>query len=261
MKKKAQVAAKKDISRSDVPKKPEMKNPLVGSEPHDVKRGNRSDVGKLPESINSSWGDEESKEMAAFVRFSGHSLRWAWTTDRQAQRGHYKANKMRNWEQRTWKCEPGIIPKNASIISKPGTLEVWIKAPRQADAGDMIHKAALRALRAAWAFAKWQGITIRLKKTAHPSDVQTAHIVLETERQDMKETFKREMAAGTSPRIGPVIDGSHAYKPEMTGPESGEGSIGLDWLTLEFKGELGRLRADMRLTMEGVLEIMRSIPK
>ena len=224
-----------------------------GSEPHVGEQKKPSDVSKNEILGQFSRGSEPTtennpflpaSEIGAPVLISGHRLKWAWDIlEGTPQRGAFKAVKMRNWEKRIWKRTPGILDKNTVIVCNPRTLEVWRKSRPLKNADSLIGKNALEACRAAWLFSKWQGLVIRLRKSAHPDDLQAGHFVLETKR--LNPVLEPQAGLPSSKRLGLLFDYSHGRKPEFTGAESAEGANGADYLFLDFPPAFRKMQAEI----------------
>jgi hypothetical protein len=163
------------------------------------------------------------------VRISAHSLRWTWRIGGTTHRKPDKACKMRGWTKKIYNWG------KATIVLNPITLEIWTDSRPHKNVLKMIYSNWNKADKAAREFSLFAQIALRQDTSHHPTDLQTAHLVLEDRL--FSSLLKPYKDREDSRKVGLIFDKSHPNKAEFTGKESAEGAIGLDWWLLEFPKE------------------------
>ena len=205
-----------------------------------------------------------------YVKWSAHALLWEWALDGTPKRAPTKTNPMRGgWLQRVWEAD-GI-----TIISYTRKLQVWITARKRKNAERMIFEAWNKADLAAREFSRWQEVGLKPLNSERPAGLQSAHLVIEN--PELQAPLNKHAFRPESARAGLIFDGSHGYKPELTGKESAEAGLGFDYLTLNFplewrerlqidaerwrelEGAVGLLRAENARLAEGQAIIIKAL--
>lgn len=163
------------------------------------------------------------------VRISAHSLRWTWKYTGQTMRKPTNTAKMRGWVKRFYDFGGFTIALN------PKTMEIWTESRPYKNVRNMISANWSKTELAAREFSKFAQIAITPVLSDHPLDIQTAHLVIEDRL--FSQLLKPFADSEGSKRIGLTFDKSHPNKAELTGKESVEGGIGMDWFFLQFPHE------------------------
>lgn len=191
------------------------------------------------------------------VRISGHHLKWAWnvsgTTNRKPHR-KIRLGKGKGWEKRIYKF------KGVTIVLNPYTLELWQRSRPYRNVKRMIYANWGKADQTARAFSKYAQIAIKPIRSEHPADMQAAHLVVENKQ--MSGVLKQY--EGTAPRVGLQFDKSHKRRAELTGRESAEGAIGLDYWLIDFPKKTAELMDNFAVYNKNIrmhLKVLKSMDK
>lgn len=162
-------------------------------------------------------------------RISGHRLKWSWhvegTTNRSPDK-RIKVGKGKGWFKNIYHWH------GATIVLNPYTMEIWMKSRPYKTVERMVSAKWSKADLIAREFSEYAQIAITPIESEHPQDIQAAHLVVETKPVSaLLEPYKDRP---DSRRIGLEFDKSHRNRAELTGQESVEGGMGLDWLLLDF---------------------------
>ena len=222
-----------------------------GSEHHVVERKNAHVEGKTQNDSDLSRGSDTPTK----IRISGHRLRWIWRAKGSTSRKPDRTVRMKGWTKFIYRWGEG-----ATIVLNPRTMEIWMRSKPYKNPTRMIYANWGKADRIAREWSAWAQVPIEPIKTDHPADLDKAHMVIETDK--LNPILKPEVGKPTSARVGLVFDKSHKDRPELTGRESAEGAIGLDWLLLDFAKEFRQSQLWMREYNENIklhLEVLREI--
>lgn len=174
------------------------------------------------------------------ARISAHSLRWTWNYSGRTCRKPDKMRRMRGWKGKIY------YHSGCTVILNVKTMELYTRSRPYKNTEKMIYANWGKADRVAREFSKFAEIAIQPIHSEHPGDLQKAHLVVNNKdinkrllpgRADSPERRKfigKDVPYPSAKRVGAIEDGSHPGKVELTGQESAEGGIGLDWLLLEY---------------------------
>ena len=165
------------------------------------------------------------------VRISGHHLRWTWTYKGTTFRQPVKTSQMRGWIKKIYNY------KGAIIILNPKTMELWQESRPYKRSETMIYANWNKADLIARQFSQFAQIAIKPIHSEHPADLQGAHMVVEN------KPFSKVLKGyeGKAPRVGLQFDKSHRSRAELTGKESAEGAMGLDYWLIDFPARVSML--------------------
>lgn len=230
-----------------------------------------------------------------YLRIDAHHARWSFDLDGHPQLAPDKKSKMRGWEKKYWWFE------GHTFVANPKTLEIWTEATGKKSKEPWTYKMLSEAwgkmdlARRKW--SEWQRVGLKPKKTDHPLDLQSTHLVIKEKKtpqefrgetvmggKDYFKHLKAHMDRPDSAQIGLTTDKSDAGEVELNGPMSTEGGIGADEVFLrqphiirridktlifqtdeharqyaELKAELDAIQARQEASVAGQAQLMRAV--
>lgn len=170
------------------------------------------------------------------VRYTAHHLKWSWQYANTTNRVPIKSVRYRGWSKYIHSFKGKTIVLNYSPKKELNIMELWLKSryynPTRKASGviRMIYANWSKADLIARQFSEFAQIAIKPIHTAHPADIEHAHLVMTTKALN---PILKPMSE-VKDDVGLIFDQSHPNLPEFTGEKSVEGAQGAEWFFTKF---------------------------